>query len=958
MKKNYSFTPAAGWCVWPLRLAIFCFAFCAPFISHAQRELLKDINKHAVEVTDPYSDLKSSSQQVYIVKNTGLYVTKDTAVVLLKMFNAIGKLTINGSKAYFAADDGSGMELWMSNGTAASTVRLKDIVPGTGGSNPQQITVMNSYIFFSAQTPANGRELWKTNGTSAGTVMVKDILAGTGSSNPEGLVSMNNMIFFSANDGQHGYELWSSIGTAESTTIVKDITPETRVSSSPKWMTNVYGTLYFSADDKVSGEELWRSDGSAAGTYLVKDIRPGSPSADIENLINLNGTLIFTAHDGIHGDEPWKSDGTEAGTMLLKDLTPGRGGSNSTDSFSYPMDNFTIANNVLYFIAAGSANGNPYNYTIVRTNGTEAGTFVIANAYAHGIGRLRPNFTYLNGNTYFFNGTENEGYGLYRIDYKNTVHAVRPLGYTADYYDAFNPEMVKFNGALYLTVYSQDAGWKLMKLLPSGESTIIDESLHISNGSYPKKFVTVGNYVYFFTTGNYPYYTELWRTDGTPDGTIRLREIPWDPHEMVVIDDKVYFSAGETLLVTQGTPETTHEIIAFAGNITVTGLTAVNGLLYFHNGSELWKTDGTATGTVKVRTLTDIITVNNVNGKAFVLNHTAAGGLELWRTNATGMLLVKTIRSSYATGPVKYLSAVVGNWLYFIANDGEHGNEVWRSDGTAFGTVMIGDLNGYDPTTYNQETDIVHMVAFNGKVYVSASTNEGWQLLSVTNKGGFTTIATLPQVTYSIVDEYRLYLFAYSPNGDSFLQLWEYDLLKAGQFTFLADVGYGKPSHADVDGFLYYSTENSGGPKQISACGIKDIDVGGYAHPLGSVGHDLIFGGEGPNIGVEPFAYHNIPAISEDCNADGNAALTARETKSIFSAFPNPTVNDFAIHIDGKEGEFADVMVYDATGLPVETFRGVNVNTEIHVGSGWPRGLYYVKVFKSGEVYTGQIGKK
>jgi hypothetical protein len=88
------------------------------------------------------------------------------------------------------------------------------------------------------------------------------------------------------------------------------------------------------------------------------------------------------------------------------------------------------------------------------------------------------------------------------------------------------------------------------------------------------------------------------------------------------------------------------------------------------------------------------------------------------------------------------------------------------------------------------------------------------------------------------------------------------------------------------------------------------------------------------------------------------ATLTAREEKSIFSAFPNPTVNDFAIHIDGKEGEFADVMVYDAAGLPVESFRSVNVNTEFHVGGGWPRGLYYVKVYKAGEVYTGQIGKK
>jgi len=35
----------------------------------------------------------------------------------------------------------------------------------------------------------------------------------------------------------------------------------------------------------------------------------------------------------------------------------------------------------------------------------------------------------------------------------------------------------------------------------------------------------------------------------------------------------------------------------------------------------------------------------------------------------------------------------VGNALVFAADDGEHGVEPWRSDGTAAGTVRLGDLN-------------------------------------------------------------------------------------------------------------------------------------------------------------------------------------------------------------------------------------------------------------------------
>src|SRR5260370_41969019 len=38
-------------------------------------------------------------------------------------------------------------------------------------------------------------------------------------------------------------------------------------------------------------------------------------------------------------------------------------------------------------------------------------------------------------------------------------------------------------------------------------------------------------------------------------------------------------------------------------------------------------------------------------------------------------------------------AAVVGGIAYFGASDGTHGMELWASDGTATGTVMVADLN-------------------------------------------------------------------------------------------------------------------------------------------------------------------------------------------------------------------------------------------------------------------------
>ncbi len=246
------------------------------------------------------------------------------------------ELTVSNGILFFRATDAEGVELWKSNGSVGNAVRVANIFAGSSGippqpnsSTPTHLRDFGGTLFFAAATAA-GNELWESDGTGAGTMIVADINAGAGSSNPENLLVVGSKIFFSANDGAAGTELWTYPGSGGGATLVLDIRGGPS-SSLPREFRALGSTLVFQANDGLVGAELWRSNGTGAGTTLVKDINPAGSSspAALTAITGACGSgLVFRANDGASGVELWRTDGSVSGTSLVQDINPGPLGSN------------------------------------------------------------------------------------------------------------------------------------------------------------------------------------------------------------------------------------------------------------------------------------------------------------------------------------------------------------------------------------------------------------------------------------------------------------------------------------------------------------------------------------------------------------------------------------------------------------------------------------------------------
>lgn len=390
---------------------------------------------------------------------------------------------LNNKLIFSARTDATGAELYITDGTVAGTVLLKDIYPGSASSLPDEdFARLNGFLYFTAATPTEGRELWKTDGTTGGTVLVKDIVPGTAGSNEKNdydLFSTDDYLLLNVKTALEGNELWKSDGTAAGTNLLKDINAGTASSDAGSFR-KLNNIVLFSATSAATGTELFRTDGTPAGTQLIKDISAGASNAfDFLFFLPFNGKLFFKARSLTEGDEIWVTDGTTANTQILKDIEAGPVG-----SFSSLFSAITVGNKII-FSAFNSASG----FELWQSDGTAAGTTIfkdIVPGPESSMAFIYPSFDYVGGTTN------------------------QPL----------------FNGKFFLSATTEDEGNELWISdgTPGGTVMVKDINPGEEDGIENVSFIYTNTGLYF-TANNGTDGHQLWKSDGTAPGTVQVSRI-------------------------------------------------------------------------------------------------------------------------------------------------------------------------------------------------------------------------------------------------------------------------------------------------------------------------------------------------------------------------------------------------------------------------------------------------
>jgi len=405
----------------------------------------------------------------------------------------------------------------------------------------------------------------------------------------------------------------------------------------------------------------------------------------------------------------------------------------------------------------------------------------------------------------------------------------------------------------------------------TSEGTLMIKDINVGSvSSSPRNLVNLNGIAYFLANDGASG-DQLWRSDGTSLGTSVVKDLS---NEGYIVKDLLVFN-GELLLFAKsfnssstsntygkvwksdGTEAGTFLLTYLSKTSDVKEYTTVNNTLYFvvndysfGGSTNLWKTNGSSTGTQLVKsfpgltdggtdTLDDLI---DVNGTLFFSGNDSVTGLELWKSDGTnqGTILVKDINpiGSNWSSPDSFNN--VNGILFFTAKNSV-GRELWKSDGTEEGTFLVKDINpGTESTSFNSPVvlnDALYFSAFNG------TSTSFWK--SDGTEGGTTVVKSFGGAIV-IINQFELsngqIYFILTDHTNNIDSLWKSDGSTAGTVLLKSANKNSVLGITDVNGGIHFKMDDgvngselwTSNGTELGTVLVKDINTGEASSNIGT----------------------------------------------------------------------------------------------------------------------------
>jgi ELWxxDGT repeat protein len=669
---------------------------------------------------------------VLLVRETGdrtfLWSASRSGLERLRETPDAGRLYSLGDGRALFLTHGEALTIWVSDGTAAGTRPL--------ASHDPSLRFVDGLLlgrrFYFKLSGSPGGSLWRLDVDGGGETHLADQPAEAGWFNAREI--LDRLVFTSYQPGT-GSTLQSVPldgsgpitplqgcldGCPESADGLASIAPDRSV-------------LY--AGGAVAG--LWRTDGTGPGTALLQ---PTGPAGIAQSCLAGSHAVFDVLNDEDDGDL-WITDGTAAGSFFVVRGGPGW----SHYSWAGRLE-CSVAGKAVVF--PGKAAAGVYGQSLWRSDGTPSGTSLLHDSTALGqsshprrlasfqdgllaeaCAQARPSLRYVprpgHGEpVVLLNGPEGSGCP------SRLVSQPVVLGSTA----------------VFLLYGEDDGHVSLWRTDGTAKGT---QALYSAAGSRPRDVVRWGDGAAFWVSSgpNRTIRSELWVTDGTPQGTHKRFELPRGTEMLgltpaagrLLFFDRV-FRGSDTFVHVQpwssdGTLSGTRPLTRTVGLIEdeeafrdlPRPFVEAGGRTYFLLGGvdgpgALWRTDGTPGGTEPaVRVDSPMASPFNLRAAGgrlyFVSRRAGLTGVYPWSSDGTEAgteLLARARLDPFDWDPSSRFVELNGK-VYFAAADAAHGQELWRTDGTAAGTERFLDLA---PGLLGSAPD--SLVAWNGRLFFVA----------------------------------------------------------------------------------------------------------------------------------------------------------------------------------------------------------------------------------------------